>query len=332
MNIIIALLVFGVIVMVHELGHFSVAKYFKVKIHEFAIGMGPKIFKKRVGETDYTIRALPLGGFVQMEGEDEASDDENGFNSKPPLQRMAIIFAGPFMNFIFTIVVFTMIFITMGIAVPTVDKLIDNKPAQLAGLQVGDKISEINGEKIDSWDETTNIISSSIGKELNFKIDRKGEILDIKITPENTEGRGTIGFYPKSEKNFFKALTYGTQKTWNMLGQMIISLKDLVTGKNVGDVVGPVGIINIVGDAANNGVLPVVYLAAIISLNLGLINLLPIPALDGSRMVFQFIELVTGKKVPAEKEGMVHIVGFVALMSLMLILTYKDILRIWFKN
>lgn len=330
MTIILALLVFGVIVTVHEMGHFLTAKYFGVTVHEFSVGMGHKLFSRKRNETEYSIRALPLGGYVRMEGEDSESDDPNSFNNKHPLQRMAIIFAGPFMNFILTIVLMSMLFILVGVPVNKVGALIDDMPAQESGMMVGDKIVKINDINIDSWDAVTKTIQSSKDSNLEFTVERNNEKLIIPITAIEQGGRKIVGITNASEKSPGKSLVYGTKQTFVMLGDMLNFLGKLFTGK-AGDegVVGPIGIISAVGEAAKTGFENVIYLAAVISLNLGLINLLPIPALDGSRIIFQMIELVRGKKIDPEKEGFVHMVGMILLLALMLFITSKDILRLF---
>ncbi|WP_313016780.1 RIP metalloprotease RseP [Acetoanaerobium noterae] len=330
MTIIIALIVFGVIVTVHEMGHFFTAKYFGVTVHEFSVGMGPKLYSKTKKETEYSLRALPLGGYVRMEGEDSESQDPNSFNNKHPLKRMAIIFAGPFMNFILTIVLMSFLFMMIGVPVNKIGDLVENMPAYNSGLEVGDKIIMIDDKKIDSWQSVTDAIQSSPDNNLEFTIERNNEQKIIAVDAVEQAGRKVVGISPASEKSPGKSLVFGTNQTILMLTDMLSFLGKLFTGQ-AGDegVVGPVGIISAVGEAARTGFANVISLAAIISLNLGLINLLPIPALDGSRIVFQAIELVRGKKIDPEKEGFVHMIGMILLLALMLFITSKDILRIF---
>lgn len=329
-TIIVSLIVFGVIVIIHEMGHFLTAKYFGVTVHEFSVGMGPKLFSKKTNETEYSIRALPLGGYVRMEGEDTGSDDPNGFNNKHPLKRMAIIFAGPFMNFVFTVILLSALFMAVGVPVNKIGSLAPGLPAEESGLQVGDEIIRINQTPVKTWEDVTSTISASPEENLDFTVIREEKEQIITVETVEQSGRKIVGITSASEKHPGLSVVYGFKQTFIMLEGMLVFLGQLFTG-NAGNegVVGPVGIISAVGEAAKTGFANVISLAAIISLNLGLINLLPIPALDGSRIVFQFIELVRGKKIDPEKEGYVHMVGMVLLLALMLFITYKDILRIF---
>lgn len=330
LTIIIALMVFGAIVIVHEMGHFFTAKFFKVTVHEFAVGMGPKIFSKTKNETDYSVRALPLGGYIRMEGEDQGSDDPNGFNNKHPLKRMAIIFAGPFMNFVFAFLLFSILYMMIGVPVNAVGGLIEGMPAIRSELQQGDKIISIDGIRTNSWDDVTSTIGASEDEILTFEVQRDSQTVFVDVETIREGGRTAIGISPKYERIPSVSLTYGYRQTTGMLRDMLSFLGQLFTGRT-GDegVVGPIGIISAVGDAAKTGFENVIFLAAVISLNLGLINLLPIPALDGSRIIFQFIELVRGKKIDPEKEGTIHLIGMMLLLLLMVFVTYKDILRIF---
>ncbi|AHM56623.1 putative zinc metalloprotease [Peptoclostridium acidaminophilum DSM 3953] len=329
MTIFIALVVFGVIVLFHEFGHFIVAKLCKVKVHEFAIGMGPKIASIKGKETDYSIRLLPLGGYVKMLGEDEDSEDENSFGKKSVLQRIGIIAAGPIMNFVLAILLFTVIFMLVGIPTTSIKETMKDYPAQSAGIIEGDKIIEIEGTKIEDWNQVTSIVGNSAGKSIEIKIQRAGKPMEYKVTPLEQDGRGVIGILPSSEKNLALSLKSSVERTGYILSQMMNFFATLVTGNvNTSDVVGPVGIINVVGEAARVGYLNVISLAAVISINLGLINLFPFPALDGSRILFLIIELARGKKIDPEKEGMIHFIGFALLMLLMVFITYKDIIKL----
>lgn len=329
MSIFIALVVFGVIVLFHEFGHFIVAKLCKVKVHEFAIGMGPKIASIKGKETDYSIRLLPLGGYVKMLGEDEDSEDERSFGKKSVLQRIGIIAAGPIMNFVLAILLFTVIFMVVGIPTTSIKETMKDYPAHSAGIIAGDRIIEIEGKTIESWNQVTSIVGSSAEKSIDIKIQREGNTMEFEVVPVLQEGRGVIGILPTSEKNLSLSVKSSAERTGYILSQMMNFFATLVTGKvNTSDVVGPVGIINVVGEAAKVGYLNVISLAAVISINLGLINLFPFPALDGSRILFLIVELVRGKKIDSEKEGMIHLIGFALLMLLMLVITYKDIIKL----
>ncbi|WP_283593034.1 RIP metalloprotease RseP [Paraclostridium bifermentans] len=332
-TILIAILAFGVIVFIHELGHFLFAKKAGVRIHEFAIGMGPKIYSFKKGETVYSIRLLPLGGYVAMEGEDGDSHDPRAFGNKSILQRASILFAGPFFNIILTAVILAGIYMYQGMPSTTLKDVIDGSVAQKAGIQVGDTITEINGNDIKNWNELSKNIQDSKGKELKLTIDRNGKEKEIEVTPESKEGNYIIGIYPEYKKDILGSFGMAIKSTIAMLSQMIAFLGKLITGNLPGglegSVAGPIGVISIVADATKVGVINVLYLAAVISLNLGVLNLLPIPALDGGRLFFLFIEFLRGgKKIDPEKEGMVNLIGFGALMVFMLFVTYKDIVRL----
>ena len=332
MTIIVALLVFGFIVLVHEFGHFIVARYHGVKVHEFAIGMGPKIFSIKK-DVEYSIRLLPIGGFVRMEGEDEESNDPKSFNKKSIGQRASIIFAGPLMNLILGILVFIPIFLYIGSPSTTIDKVMEGSPAQKSGITAGDTIKEINGEEIKNWNQITNAIDSSKGNTLNIKVQRDNNVENIKVTPKNEKGDFQLGITPKLEKNIGGAFANSIKTTINILKQMIMLLVQLVTGTlpsgAAESIAGPVGIISVVGDATRSGFMDVLSLTALISLNLALMNLLPIPALDGGRLLFLAIEAIRGgKKLNQEREGMINFLGFAALMALMLFVTYRDVIKL----
>lgn len=332
-TILIAILAFGVIVFIHELGHFLFAKKAGVRIHEFAIGMGPKIYSFKKGETVYSIRLLPLGGYVAMEGEDGDSHDPRAFGNKSILQRASILFAGPFFNIILTAVILAGIYMYQGMPSTTLKNVIDGSVAQKAGIQAGDTITEINGSNIKSWNDLSKSIQDSKGKELKLTIDRNGKEKNVEVTPESKEGNYIIGIYPENKKDILGSFGMAIKSTIAMLSQMVAFLGKLITGNLPGglegSVAGPIGVISIVADATKVGVINVLYLAAVISLNLGVLNLLPIPALDGGRLFFLFIEFLRGgKKIDPEKEGMVNLIGFGVLMVFMLFVTYKDIVRL----
>ncbi|SHJ44252.1 RIP metalloprotease RseP [Tepidibacter formicigenes] len=329
MTIIISLIVFGILVLFHEFGHFIVAKKSGVKVHEFAIGMGPKIYGFKGEETEYTIRALPLGGYVKMEGEDEVSDDPRSFNNKNVFQKISIIFAGPLMNFVLAILLFTLMSMYQGVPSTTIKNTINNLPAQEVGIKPGDKIVKIDNIEIKSWDDVRKTINASKSKNINMEIVRDGKIIKYEIAPKEKNGRMMVGIQPKYEKSIVLSLKYAVNQTIFLLDQMINFLGKAITGNVSSEqVAGPVGIINVVGQAAKAGFVYVINFAAVISINLGLFNLLPVPALDGGRIVFLLIELIRGKKIDPEKEGTIHFIGLVALMLLMIFVTYKDITRI----
>lgn len=337
MTIIAAIILFGIIVFIHELGHFLLAKKAGVTIHEFAIGMGPKIYSKQKGETKYSIRLLPLGGYVSMEGEDGESDDSNSFGKKTLLQRASIIFAGPFFNIVLTVLLLIPVLAYMGTPSNSnvIGKVLENTPAIKSGLEVNDKIIEINGVKINNWQDIVNNLQKESSKEkINLKVERDNTTKEFSITPEkNEQGKYVIGISPVYEKGIIKAIPKAFVETGNMIKQMIVFIGQLFTGTIPGgfdnSVSGPIGVIGIVSDAAKMGIVNLIYIGAVISLNLGILNLLPIPALDGGRLLFLAIEAIIGRKLDPKKEAMVNTVGFVILIGFMLFVTYKDILKLF---
>ncbi|MEF9991644.1 MAG: RIP metalloprotease RseP [Romboutsia sp.] len=332
MTIIVAIVLFSTIVFIHELGHFLLAKKNGVTVHEFAIGMGPKIFSIKK-DTEYSIRLLPLGGFCSMEGEDEESKDPKAFGRKSILQRASILAAGPIFNIIFAAILLIPVCMYMGSPSTTLGGVVENSPAQVAGIQVGDTIEKINGEEIKSWNDVTSNLSNSNGSEVTITVIRDGQTKEILVKPEMKDGRFIVGIEPTMEKGIFSSIGRAFTMTGEMIVQMITFVGQLITGTVPGGagnaVAGPIGVISIVSDAAKTGIINVIYIGAIISLNLGILNLLPIPALDGGRLVVLGIEAIRGgKKLDPNKEAMIHMVGFGMLMLLMVFVTYKDILRL----
>ena len=322
--------VFLLVVVIHEGGHFSVAKLVGIKVNEFAIGMGPKLFQKRKGETVYTIRALPIGGYVKMEGEDEDSDDPRGFSKVSVWSRIAVVSAGAIMNFVLAIVVLSIVAFSLGLPTTTIEEVLVDSPAMEYGVLPGDKIISIDGVEISEWNEIVETINSSeTSKALDIKVQRDGEIISLQVKPVLDDERVVIGIVPRSEKSFFKSIEAGFKDTWHFLKLMFNFIAMLFQGKvSTNDLAGPIGVINEIGNQAKVGFLNLLYILGFISVNLGFFNLLPIPALDGSRIVFLLIEAIRGKPVDPKKEGFIHFLGFIFLISLMLLVTYKDLIRI----
>ncbi|SHE32256.1 regulator of sigma E protease [Tissierella praeacuta DSM 18095] len=324
-----AVFVFLVVILVHEFGHFSVAKIVGIKVNEFSIGMGPKLFQKKKGETEYTLRALPIGGYVKMEGEDEASNDPRSFNKVSALSRIAVVAAGAIMNFVLAIVILTIV--SYGIGMPTniIDNTVPGSPAEKSGLISGDIIININGVEINNWDTTVDSINKSDpNKEMEIGIKRDNEIRKIMVKPITEKGKTIIGIVPKYEKSISSAIKGGFENTFMFLKLMFEFIGMIFKGKvGIKHLSGPVGVIHEVGVQAKLGIYNLLYILGFISVNLGFFNLLPIPALDGSRIVFLLVELVRGKPIDPEKEGFIHFVGFILLISLMLIVTYRDLIK-----
>lgn len=324
-NFIIAILVFVVIVLIHEFGHFIIAKLSGVRVEEFAIGMGPKIFGSKKGETLYSLRLVPIGGFCKLTGEDEESNDSKAFSKKPVFTRIAVIFFGPLMNFLLAALIFSLVIIQ----VPVINEVIIDKPAYSAGILKGDKIIEINGNKIEDWNEVKSLISSNTGEPLKITLQRNNQIKEVSVIPvvENAKEGPIVGIKPSLKVSGI-SFKQGLRSTYEISGSMLDFLIKLLTGRaSTEEVSGPVGIFVFINEAAKIGFLYVLNLTAFLSLNLGIINLLPIPALDGGRLMFLIIELIRRKPIDAEKEGFINFVGFVMLMILAVIIAYRDLIR-----
>lgn len=324
-NFFIAILVFIVIVLIHEFGHFIIAKISGIRVEEFAVGMGPKICGSKKGETLYSLRAIPIGGYCKLTGEDEESDDSKAFGKKSVFTRIAVIFFGPLMNFLLAALIFSLVIIQ----IPVINEVIADKPAYSAGMQKGDKIIGINGNKIEDWNEVKSLISSNTGEPLKITLQRNNQIKEVSVIPvvENAQEGPIVGIKPSLKASGI-SFTQGLKSTYEISISMLDFLVQLFTGKaSTEDVSGPVGIFVFINEAAKIGFLYVLNLTAFLSLNLGIINLLPIPALDGGRLMFLIIELIRRRPIDAEKEGFINFVGFVMLMVLAVIIAYKDLIR-----
>lgn len=324
-----AIFVFLMVILVHEFGHFAVAKLVGIKVNEFSIGMGPKLVQKKKGETEYTVRLLPIGGYVKMEGEDESSKDPRSFGNVSVLSRIGVVIAGAIMNFILAIIVLSVVSYGAGMPTNRIEKTQVNSPADNIGLMSGDTILSINGKETKSWGKVANSINKSDPeKELEIIIERQGQDKTFMIKPTIEDGRTIIGIVPSYEQSISSAIKGGFEKTFMFLNLMFDFVSMIFKGKvSTKDLSGPIGVIHEVGVAAKLGIFNLLYILGFISVNLGFFNLLPIPALDGSRIIFLLIELVRGKPIDPDKEGFIHLVGFVLLISLMLLVTYRDIIK-----
>lgn len=321
--------VFGIIVFAHELGHFATAKWSGIKIHEFSLGMGPAILKKQGKETLYSLRAFPIGGYVKMEGEDEASDDPRSFSNKKPWQRLIILAAGATMNFILAYVLLVIIMFSVGAPSNTIADIVVDMPAAEAGIMADDKIVSIDGKSISSWEQVTSAINQSEGNTLVIEVLRDGQKETFSITPVLKEdGSYAIGIQTKVLKQVDKAFGMAGDQFKYFFTSIFEFFRSIGKKDVTGELVGPVGLVNIVGEVSKTGFINLLNLAAYISINLGIVNLLPFPALDGGRIIFVLIEMVMGKPVNREKEGYVHFIGFALLMALMVFLVFKDISRL----
>jgi len=367
MNILVAILIFTVIIVIHELGHFLLAKKNGVTVTEFSVGMGPRIITFVKGNkgfvckaflnqntfdalegcenhTKYSWKLLPIGGSCMMLGEDEVIDDENAFNRKGVWARISVIFAGPFFNFLLA---FALSIIIVGVAghdAPTIESLEAGSPMETAGFLVGDEITKINDANIS--------IAREIGVYFQFhpltkdsveiQYERDGEKQSVVVTPvKNEEGAYRLGFGfsgPREKVGPLGVIKYSFVEVKYWIKITVESLGQLITGKvSKDEIAGPVGIVDMVGgvikESKNYGatatILNILNMCILLSANLGVMNLLPLPALDGGRLVFLFIEVVRGKPINQEKEGMVHLIGLVALMVLMAFVMYNDITRLF---
>jgi len=347
LNIILFVFILGILVFIHELGHFLTAKKSGVFIHEFSIGMGPliKTIKGKDG-INYSIRALPIGGYVQMAGEIYEDDDTNSIPkekfmcNRPWYQRLIILVAGVFNNFLLAIVLLFVIALIWGAPSlkPEISGVTEGKPIANAGIVAGDVITEVNGSKVKTWDKAQLLLLLK-SKDDIYKITVKhenGSTNTYEVSPEvekDEEGNETrtfgIEIHNKITKGFVPALKYAFQKFGSTLDQMCLTLANLFTGGlSINNLSGPVGIYTVVGETREAGVSSVMFLIAYLSINLGIMNILPIPALDGGHVLFLLIELITRKKVNQKVEAITTTIFFVLLLLLMLYITIHDIITL----
>lgn len=339
-TLVTAILVFALMILFHELGHFVAAKLSGIKVHEFSIGFGPKLISITHRDTLYAIRVLPLGGYVRMAGmESDDLDDPNGFNRKPVGQRAGVIFAGPFMNFVLALLLFVFTFTVIGI--PTlsnsnvIGEVLPGRPAAKAGMMANDRVVAANGQPVTNWDDLVRVVHANPEREITLKVVRQGKEILLKVTPtlEPQAKVGQIGIRQTvtlHRLGFMEGVETGLKQTWALTVAVLSSIVQLITGTAPpGGLAGPVGITHMIGEAAQGGLAYLLNFAGILSINLGLINLLPIPSLDGSRLIFLSVEGIRGKPVEPDKENLIHMIGFALLMVLFLVITYNDILRLF---
>ena len=343
MGIIIAILLFSFIIIFHELGHFLLAKKNGIRVDEFSLGLGPTIFGKQIGETFFCIKLLPLGGACMM-GEDDVDDMSPGsFNSKSVWARMAVIAGGPVFNLILAWIFCVIMVGSIGYLTPEITEVESGYAAEEQGLEAGDVIREINGRNVYMWDDMV-LYTATHPEEDSYEIvyERDGEeytaVLDLRQLEGDASPRFGVSGGMREEPGIFGSLQYGFYKLKYWMHYTIDCLRMLVTGQaGLNDLSGPVGIVNVVNDvyesAAPSGAravfLNMLNFGTLLTANLGIVNLLPFPALDGGRLVFLIVEAVRKKRVPPEKEGMVHFAGFAALMVLMVVVMYNDIMKLF---
>ena len=343
-NLILFILILGSIVFVHEFGHFIFAILTGVYVYEFAIGMGPKLFSKKGKETEYTLRAIPIGGFCMMAGEDLEDDNlkkvpkNKRLQSKKPWQRFLIMFFGAGNNFIFAIILLFLIgLIWGGISMdPIVTSVLKNSAAATSGIEEGDRILEINGHSISTTDDISLYLAIADPEEASdIKVEKEDDSVETySVQPKKIKQDGEtvyqygIGMAQEREYGLFSALEFTGKKTVSIFKQMGVTVAYLFTGGiSLSQLSGPVGIFSIVGEQSSTGFMNIIYLIAFLSINVGFINLLPLPAFDGGHILFIIIEKIKGSPVNPETENKIHTIGLFLLMLLMIVITFNDILR-----
>jgi regulator of sigma E protease len=351
-NIFAFIIVLGVLIFFHEFGHFLIARLFGVGVEKFSLGFGPRLIGKKVGITDYRLSAIPLGGYVKMVGEEpdadvDPADISLSFTHKHVVQRMLIVAAGPVFNILLAIFIFFGIFWTSGkfIMKPAIGAVKAESPAAAAGLREGDLITEINGTPISSWDEMADIINGSQGRTLSLSVNRQDAILDFTMTPEkvptqNIFGediqRYVIGITASGQSysqslGFFESLGESLVQSYKVIELMVVIIGKLIKGDISTDTLGgPIMIAQMAGDSAKAGVDSLIFFIALISINLAVINLLPIPVLDGGHLLFFTIEALKGSPVSIKIREVAQQVGLFILILLMILVFYNDITRIFF--
>ncbi|MDF2820686.1 MAG: metalloprotease RseP [Clostridiales bacterium] len=349
MNIIIAILIFSLLILVHEFGHYIVARMNGIFIEEFSLGMGPKLIGITRKGTLYSIRILPFGGYCKMLGEDEAVVDPRAFTSKSVWARISVVAAGPAFNLVMAIIGGVILTAMMGFTPAKINEVIPDSAAEAAGFQEGDTIVKMNGKKIYIYDEVSLQMYGVKDDPINFVLrSEEGKIKKVTLTPRYNEEqkRYMIGFSPyneekdifRQEAKGFENVKYGYYTVRYYVKSAVFGFGQLITGKlGRQEVSGAVGIVSFISDTYNQTAkegFKIVFanmlnIVILLSASLGVMNLMPIPALDGGRLVFLIIEAVTRKKVPKEKEALIHAIGLIVLLALMVFLVFNDIAKIF---
>jgi len=350
-SIVAAIIVLGFLILFHELGHFIVAKRSGVGVLKFSIGFGPTILGRKIGDTEYAISAIPLGGFVKMVGEDpeeevSPADRQISFQAQPLWKRMAIVLAGPTFNLLFAFIAFTLVFTFYGARVPSevakVGGVMEKMPAATAGLKSDDVITAVDGQGIEKWDQLSEAIRASGGKTVNLSVKRGDEILQIQITPEEKDDKSIFGetigkaYVIGIERGLdqevvgpITAVGMGAKQTVWWIQTLIMSVVKMVQGRiPAKDIGGPILIVQAAGQQARMGLEYLLHFMAVISVNLGVLNLLPIPILDGGHFLFFAIEAVLRKPLDIRHREIAQQVGLVLLICLMAFAFYNDIARV----
>jgi regulator of sigma E protease len=339
MTLILFLLILGITVFIHELGHFIFAKISGAYIFEFSIGMGPTIhkWKRKNDPTNYSLRLLPIGGFVSIAGEDSEVENipkEQQLLYKPWINRFLTMIAGVTFNFLLAIILLFFVGLLNGVPKyqTKIEEVEETFPIYETNIQSGDTIIKYNGKSVKTQDKLSLLVSMNGDKEVTLTVKHEnGQTEDVKVTPKKVEDTYKLGFTLNNEKtrDFISLITYPFKKLASLVSQMLDILKYLVLGKlSLSNLSGPLGIYQIVDEAKNEGLINILYLTAYLCINVGIINILPLPAFDGGRAFFLLIEKITNKKVNPKFENTIHTIGFYLLMLLMVLITYNDIIRL----
>lgn len=340
-TILATLFVFGLIVLVHEWGHYIAAKSTGMRVDEFAIGFGPKIWSKQVGETLYSLRIIPLGGFNSIAGMTEADAEENhvprerAFIYRSIPARLLVLVAGAAMNFVLAVVILFGVFSVQGVTepnpAPVIGQVLPNAPVSSQQLQAGDRIISIDGKSVRQWTDISPLVQQASGDSLQVEVARADGHLNLEIQPTKEGERKVLGITPQilqRQVSVTEAMSYSVQRSYQMLKQMWLGLAGIVAGKqSAGQLAGPVGIAQMAGAVAETGFINLLLFTAMLSLNLGLINLLPVPLLDGGRVLLTLIEGIIGRRIPEKAENVIQFTGLVLLAAVFLWATGNDILR-----
>lgn len=343
MKIVVAILIFSIIIIFHELGHFLLAKANGVRVNEFSLGLGPTIIGFTKGETKYSLKLLPFGGACMMEGEDEESSDDRAFGKKSVWARISIVAAGPIFNFILAFVGAFIVLCNTGYDLPVLTGVLEGHAAEAAGMQAGDVIVKMDNTRIHFFRDISSYTQFHPGETVVVTYERDGERYETELTPQYDEEYGyyMYGFQASGERvkgNVLETLKYSFHEVGYWINVTLNSIKMLVVGEaTVNDMSGPVGIVDMIGDGYEQSVsygfwvtfLQMLYITIFLSANLGVMNLLPLPALDGGRLFFMIIEVIRGKRVDPNKEGMVHLVGMMLLFAFMIFVLLNDVRRLF---
>lgn len=330
-TLIASIIIFLLVILIHEFGHFIVAKRNGVNVLEFSVGMGPKIYETKKDETIYTLRALPIGGFCQLEGEDEEAISDKSLNNQTPWVRLKIILAGAMMNLALAFVLLILLMSTTT-SNTLVNGVVEGSPAYEAGIKSGDKIIEINGSQVEDSEQIIKLVEEA--DQVNLKVLRDGKKINFDLVADKTENDKKIGVsfannYDIRTFNPIKGIKNGVKSFVNIIIMLYQFIGQLITGSlDMSGVSGPVGVVKEIGNASKAGLASLTFILAYINLNLAVFNLLPIPALDGGRAIFIIIEWITGKKISPKVEGYIHFIGLIFLLGLILFVTYKDIIKL----